>query len=63
MSLSPRGVQQFPRRFHGGVLEHRFPRMAQVRTTYQVLTMIGDGSNSFPWRALALAKDSTRLNV
>ena len=40
-----------------------FPRMARVRTTDQVLTMIGDGSDGFPWRALALAKDSTPLNV
>ena len=40
-----------------------FLRMAPVRTTDQVLTMIGDGSDSFPWQALALAKDSRRLNV
>jgi len=40
-----------------------FLRMARVRTTEQVLKMIGDGSDSFPWRALPLAKDSTRLNV
>jgi hypothetical protein len=26
-----------------------FPRMARDRTTDQVLKMIGDGSNSFPW--------------
>jgi hypothetical protein len=40
-----------------------FPRMAAVRTTDQVLKMTGDGSDSFPWRALASAKDSTPLNV
>jgi hypothetical protein len=40
-----------------------FQRMARVGTTDRVLKMIGDGSDSFPWRALALAKDSTPLNV